>query len=185
MPLVTVLTADPKVRSSVRGPLPDGYTVAPTRSWERLTWLIRERPSTAVVVDSGALPEDLTEDLAVGELRRRFPSLAMLFVVRPGADPVSLFRLGRAGLASLVLLPLDSIAEDLARALRTALRSGTMAIVTRTLSPFIPGRELFAVTSALNGALRGWGTEDVAAHCGLTRPHLSVRLKAMGLPSAG
>jgi AraC-like DNA-binding protein len=185
MALVTVLSADPKVRQAARGPLPEEHTLAATRSWERLTWLIRERPATAAIIDSGALPEELDEYLAVSELRRRFPSLSVLFVVRPGADPVSLFRLGRAGLRSLVLVPLDSVADDLGGALARSMRNGTSALVTRALSPFVPPREVLAVRTAMNAALRGWDTEDVAGHMGLTRPHLSVRLKAAGLPSAG
>ena len=185
MALLSTLTADPKVRQAVRAPLPGVHAVASTRSWERLTWLVRERPATAVVVDSAALPRRLTAYQAVSELRRRFPSLSMVFVVRPGADPVSLFRLGRAGLRSLVLISLDQVEVDVGRALRKALRGGTGALVTRAVSPFVPAREAAAVKAAMEGALRGWSTEDVAAHMGLTRPHLSVRLKFAGLPSAG
>jgi len=185
MALVTVLTGDSKVRQAVRGPLPETHSVAATRSWDRLVWLVRERPATTAVVDSGALPVGLTEYQAVSELRRRFPSLSMVFVVRPGADPVSLFRLGRAGLRSLVLVSLDSVQEEVGAAVRTALRAGTSSLVTRAVSPFVPPREVSAVKTAMDAVLRGWGTEDVAARLGLTRPHLSVRLKAAGLPSAG
>mgnify|MGYP006180107401 CR=1 FL=1 len=37
----------------------------------------------------------------------------------------------------------------------------------------------------MDGALLGWQADDLAAHAGWTRAHLSVRLKALGLPSAG
>ena len=185
MALVSVLTADPSVRSAVTGPLPKDDSVAVAKSWERLIWLVRERPATTVVVDSGALPRELSEYEAVTELRRRFPSLALLFVVRPGADPVSLFRLGRAGMRSLVLVPLDSLAVEIRGALRIALGGGTGALVTRAVSTCLPTREVTAVRAALDGVVRGWKTDEVAARLGLTRPHLSVRLKAAGLPSAG
>jgi AraC-like DNA-binding protein len=109
----------------------------------------------------------------------------MVFVVRPGVDPVSLFRLGRAGLQSLVLVPLDPVALDVGNALRAAMRGGTGALVARAVSPFVPAREAAAVRATMECALRGWSTEDIASHLDLTRPHLSVRLKAAGLPSAG
>jgi AraC-like DNA-binding protein len=150
-----------------------------------LAWLVRERPTTAAVLDGAALPAGLDADVAIGELRRRYPSLAMTFIIRPGVDPVSLFRLGRAGLSSLTLLPLDSFTTDVARAVRGALRNGTGPLVARAVSPFVHPREARAVQTALDAVLRGWSTEEVAARLGLTRPHLSVRLKAEGLPSAG
>jgi AraC-like DNA-binding protein len=185
MALVTVLTRDREVLQAVLSPLLEEHSVAATRSWERLSWLVRERPATAVVLDSGALPAHLTEDAAVSELRRRYPSVATLFVVGPGADPVSLFRLGRAGLGSLVLLPVDRLAGEIARAMRTALLSGTGSLVLRAVTTYVPARESLALRMALEGVQRGWSTEDLAARLGITRPHLSVRLKDAGLPSAG
>ena len=185
MAFITVLTRDQKVRQAVRSPVLREHTVASTRTWERLGWLLRERPATAVVLDSEALPAGLAEDLAVGDLRRRYPSVAALFIVRPGADPVSLFRLGRAGLGNLVLLPVDALVEEVGRAIRTALTSGTASLVARAVSPYVPTREATAIRMALEGVQRGWGTEELAAQMGLTRPHLSVRLKVVGLPSAG
>jgi len=185
MALVTILTRDPRVRQAVLSPLLEAHSVAATRSWKRLSWFVRERPATAVVLDSGALPGHLTEDAAVAELRRRYPSVATLFVVRPGADPVSLFRLGRAGLGSLVVLPLDRLASEVTRGMRSALQTGTGALVLRAVSPYVPSRESFTLRMALEGVQRGWSTEDLAMRLGLTRPHLSVLLRNTGLPSAG
>jgi AraC-like DNA-binding protein len=189
MALLTVLTGDPKVRQAVRRPLEEGpgelHAVAATRSAERLEWLVRERPSTAVVIDSKALPAGVEPDMAVGELRRRYPSVAILLIVRSGADPLALFRLGRAGVGGLVLLPLDALALEVGPATRKALATGTVAMVTRAVSPSVPAWETAALRAALEAVQRGWSTEDLAAHLGLTRPHLSVRLKHVGLPSAG
>jgi AraC-like DNA-binding protein len=185
MALVTVLTRDLNVRSVVWRSLHDGHAVAVARSWGRLSQLVRERPTTAVALDSGALPVDLAQDVAVGELRRRYPSVAVLLLVRPGADPVSLFRLGRAGLGSLVLLPLDALEVEVERAMRRALHGSTESLVTRVVSAHLPSRESAAIRMALEGVQRGWSAEDLADSVRLTRPHLSVRLKAIGLPSAG
>jgi AraC-like DNA-binding protein len=122
----------------------------------------------------------------VGELQRRYPSLAIVFVARPHVDPVSLFRLGRAGIRGLVLLPSDSIGQDeMMRAVWRALGTSTDALVTRAVSPYVPTREVLAVRLALEGVQRGWSAEDLASTVGLTRAHASARLRSCGLPSAG
>jgi len=185
MALITVLTRDSKVRVAVRGPSPDAHSVAATSSWERLRWLIRERPATVAVLDAEAMASDMAEDVAIGELRRRFPSLAILLIVRQGGDPVSLFRLGRAGLGSLVLLPADALQAEFARGIREALMGSTASLVARAVSAHVPHREVSAIRTALEAVQRGWHTEELAARVGLTRPHLSVRLAGAGLPSAG
>lgn len=185
MPLVTLLSSAPEVHRAMRGASDDQLEVAAARSWDGLLRLVRERPATVVLIDSEALT-GLPEDQAVGELRRRFPSLATVFVARPRMDPVSLFRLGRAGIQGLVLLPVDALSRDgLVAAIWRALGSSTDAIVTRAVSPHVPARELRTVRLALEGVQRGWAAEDLARALGLTRAHTSVRLKSCGLPSTG
>ncbi len=186
MPLLTLLTNDPDVQRAVRDPHHDALAVASARSWDGVLRLLRERPATAVVLDSAALPRQLPEDHVVGDLCRRFPSVATVFIARPRVDPLSLFRLGRAGIRSLVLLPVDALsAEGLAGAVWRALGSSTDATVAREVSPHVPPRELRAVRLALEGVQRGWSTEDLSNLWGLTRAHASVRLKTYGLPSVG
>jgi AraC-like DNA-binding protein len=185
MALITVLTRDPRVRLALRSATLDAHSVAATSSWARLRWLVRERPATVVVLDSGAVPPDLSEDVAVGELRRRFPSLAIVLVVRRGDDPVSLFRLGRAGLGSLVLLSADTMDAEFTRAIRDVLLGSTASLVTRAVSAYVPRREVSTIRMALEAVQRGWHTEELAFRMSLTRPHLSVRLREAGLPSAG
>jgi AraC-like DNA-binding protein len=183
MPFVSLLSSDSGVLEALRGGY-GAHSVATARSWERLLWLVRERPVTAVVLDSDALPRGVTADATVGELRRRFPSLATVLVARPRTDPLSLFRLGRAGIGGLVLLTAHrpwEVTEALAR----ALGSGTEALVTRAVSAYLPRRETNALRLSLDGVQHGWSTEELAAHIGVTRPYASVRLKACGLPSAG
>lgn len=185
MPLVTVLTRDPHVERAVRRSLGPIHIVAVARSWERLLWLVRERPVTVVVLDSGEMHPHLADASAVGDLRRRFPSLATVFIARPQTDPISLFRLGRAGIGGLVLLSVDALSDGVASALREALGDCTESIVTRAVSPHVPPRETAAVRLAMEAVQQGWNAEDLAAHLGLTRPHASVRLHACGLPSTG
>ena len=183
MPFVTVLSSDSEVRDLLRTSL-GAQAVATARSWERLVWLVRERPVTGVVLDSAALPADAPVDATIGELGRRFPSLATLLVARPRTDPLSLFRLGRAGIGGLVLLPSDRLV-GVTEALRRALSTATEAVVTRAVSAYLPRRETRAMRLALEGVQHGWGTEELAAHVGLSRPHVSMLLRALGLPSAG
>lgn len=186
MPLVSVFSNVSSVHRALREPQEGALAVAAARSWDGLLRLVRERPTTIVVVDSGALPRELSGDEAVGELRRRFPSLGLVYVARPQVDPVSLFRLGRAGIRSLVLLPLDALsAHELRVAIWGALGWSTEAVVTRAVSSHVPEPEARTVRLALEGVQRGWGTEDLAQALGMTRPHASVRLKSCGLPSAG
>ncbi len=185
MPLITVLTRDLELRLAVRSTLHGVHSVADARSWERLASLVRERPVTAAVLDSAALPTHLDQDAAVGELRMRFPSLATVFVARAQVDPITLLRLGRAGIESLVLLPVDALRSEVANAIRQALRGSTDALVTRAVSPYMPSRETAAMRLALEGVQLGWGTDDLAAQIGFTRAHLSVRLESCGLPSTG
>lgn len=188
MPLVTLLTSDPDVQRAIREPAAEARSVAPAavRTWDGLLRLVRERPVTAVVLDSASLDGRIPGDEAISELRRRYPSLAMVFIARPHVDPVSLFRLGRAGIGGLILLPSDSLTGDyLGSALWRALGASTEAIVTRAVSPYVPAREVAAVRLALEGVQRGWSAEELAAMVGLTRAHASVRLRSCGLPSAG
>lgn len=186
MPLLTLLTSDPAVQRAAHDPRDDAFVVASARSWDGLLRLIRERPATAVVLDSAALPRGLQEDQAVGDLRRRFPSVATVFIARPRVDPLSLFRLGRAGIRSLVLLPADALsAEGLSAAVWRALAGSTDAMVARAVSPHVPAREVGVVRLALEAVQRGWSTDELSSMCGLTRAHASVRLKSWGLPSVG
>jgi AraC-like DNA-binding protein len=183
MAFVTVFSEDLEFRDALclaLGP----HSVATVRSWERLLWLVRERPVTGVVLDSDALPPGMAADATIGELRRRFPSLATALVARPRTDPLSLFRLGRAGIGGLVLLPADRLV-GVGEALHRALAVGTVALVTRAVSPYLTVQGTRAVRLALEGAQHGWSSEDLAVQGGLSRPHLSVCLKRWGLPSAG
>jgi AraC-like DNA-binding protein len=186
MPLVTVLSSAAEVQRALRHPAADTLAIAAARSWEGLLRLVRARPTTVTVVDSGALPRGLEGDEGVGELRRRFPSVATVFIARPRVDAGALFRLGRAGIRCLVLLPVDLVSPlELTAAIWGALDGSTAAAVTRAVSPHLPPREVRSVRLALEGVQRGWSADDLSRAVGLTRAHASVRLRSCGLPSVG
>lgn len=184
MALITVLTRNRTLVQATSLSLREDHGLLPVATWTRLSWALRERPVTCAVIDSSALkraePEEELLDLA-----RRYPSVGLVLVAGEGVPPGLLFRLGRAGVSGLVLLPVDGMARDLPRAVRKALVRSTASLVTRVVSPSLSRKEGEALRLALEGPQRGWGTEDVARRVGLTRPHVSVRLGARGLPSLG
>jgi AraC-like DNA-binding protein len=183
MALITVLSQDPAVSTQLvagRGPM----SVAVTRSWERLLWLVRERPVTDVVLDSAALPSrDM--DISVGDLKRRFPSVGIVFLYRHELDPMTLLQLGQAGISGLTLARYEHLSDGLRRGLAASARRSTSGLVQRALGARVVARERQVVRSALEGVALGWRTDDLAAAAGWTRAHLSTLLKSQGLPSAG
>lgn len=185
MPLSVVFTRDSEAQRAIRASLTEGHLVAYASSWDRLHYLVRERPATCVILDESALPTSMGADGSITELRADFPSLAQILVARPFTDPYMLFRLGRAGIDNLVLVNLDHLEREIPRAVARAAARGAYALVARIVSPYLPAREMRAIHLAFEGAQLGWSTGDLAERAGWTRPHLSVRLKAVGLPSAG
>lgn len=186
MALLTVLTRESSVHGAVLQALEQDHEVAKTRSWARLLWLVRERPVTTVVLDCAAFPAGSEPDETLADLRRRYPSLATVFIHRPQLDPLTLFRLGRAGLDGLALIRLDGMQAALRGALEATAPKSTEAYVTRSLAGRLPMRETQVVRAALNGVQVGWrGADDFAGRVGFSRAHLSVLLAAQGLPSAG
>ena len=185
MSFLAVLTRDFEVSRAVSNAVWTDHALVRATSWVRLMWLAAERPVTGVVLDAELVPGDVGLEAAVEEFTVRFPSLWLVLVARSGTDPWGLFRLGRAGLQNLVLTHLDELHSGVARAIRIGFGLSTEALVTRAVSPHLPASETLAVRLALRGAQLGWTTGELAARAGVTRAHLSVRLKARGLPSAG
>ena len=185
MSLFAVLTGDSEVLRVVSDAAWTDHALVRASTWVRIKGLATERPVTGVVLDAELVPQDVGLEAAVEELTVSFPSLWLVLVARSGTDPQGLFRLGRAGLRSLVLTHLDELRSGVARAMRVGFGLSTEALVTRAVSAYLPASETLAVRLALRGAQLGWTTGELAVRAGLTRAHLSVRLKATGLPSAG
>jgi len=159
--------------------------LATVSSWPSLIRLVRERPVTTSVLDAAALPPGKTPVQAVLDLRSRFTNLGLVILFHRHTEPLELFHLGRAGLPHLVLLEVEDLGRAVPRALQRAEERGATAMVTRALSPYLPRRELRAVRLAMEGVHQCWSADDFASAVGLSRPFLSERLKACGLPSAG
>ncbi len=185
MGLLAVFSGDFELQQAVSTVMGGRDRLVMTASWGRLQDLVRDRPVTCVVLDDAVSSRAGGLGSAVTDMRALFPSVACVVVARPLSDPRALVRLGRARVENLVLVPQDVLEDGLARELGAALRHGTVSLVTRALSPYLPARETRALKSALDAVQYGWGTEALAGHVGLSRPHMSVCLKEAGLPSAG
>ena len=185
MPFIALLTRDVDVERAVRRPLHERHVVARAGGWERLIHLIRERPVTCVLLDETALPRSAGAAGAIAELRGAFPSLSLILVARPEMDPFALLRLGRAGVDRLILVRVDDLERDVEEVVAKALALSTEALVARAVSPYLPARALRAVRLSMEGVQHRWNAGGLARTAGLSRPHLSVCLKAAGLPSVG
>lgn len=185
MPFLALLSRDPEVERAIRGPLEERHLVARVGGWDRLVQIVRERPITVGLLDEASLPLAAGAAGAISDLKGRFPSLPLVLLARPEADPFALLRLGRAGIDRLILVRVDDLERDAPEAVSRALAFTPDALVTRAVSPYLPTRVLGALRLAMEGVQRRWSAGAFADRVGLSRPHLSVCLKAAGLPSAG
>lgn len=181
MSLLALFSRDRTLAGTLERSLP-GRSLVRSPSWPGLIRVVRERPVTMALVDL-AEAEGVEEGLV--ELRAGFPFLGLVLMARRHDDPVALFRLGRAGIRNLILLSVDHLERELPRTLARAEEEGTSSLVARRLSAYLPRRELRAVRQALDDVHLRRSADDFAARIGLSRPHLSVRMKRLGLPSTG
>lgn len=185
MALIAVHARHGALKDRLREILERRHGVATTPSWDGVLRLVRERPVSVVLSDVGALGEAGCER-KLREFRRLFPRVGLLgLATRMNNDPASFFRLGRAEVSGLVLLPVDHLSTRIPRAVARARRTGATAVVMRALSPYLPRRELTAVRIGMDEVHRRLTAEEFAAEMELSRPFLSECLKRWSLPSAG
>jgi len=185
MALLAVLGRDRGLEFQLTELLESRHSLALTHSWGGLNRVIRERPATAAIVNLEAIPLFPSSERVLAGLRAQFPYLGLILLLKAGQDPFTLFRLGRAGIRNLVLLPVKDLQHKMPGTLARAGEEGATSFVIRSLSPFLPPRELRATYLAMDSVHRQWSTEEMAEEVGLTRPYLSERFKKVGLPSLG
>jgi AraC-like DNA-binding protein len=185
MSLTALYSSDPSLTAELELAVGPGHVLLPTSSWQGLQRLIRERPVTTAGLDVSALPAGRSPDEAVGELTARFPNLGLFVLSNRHTPPSQLFRLGRARIPHLILLDVEDLRRAVPRELQRATEMGATSRVVRALTPHLPSREVDAVRLAMDGVHHRWNAERFAACVGLSRPFLSERLKACGLPSTG
>jgi len=184
MGFFTVLSRDPLLAAAVSSAraVSAGATV---RSPGRLLWLVKERPVTTVVMDSGAFGDPWESEATLRELGRRFPSVGVVFVARRSVSPLTLLQLGRADLPSLRVLRYEELGRGLARSLAHATEGGTRARTLRLIGQGLGSWERRVVGEALEAAVLGGSADDFAHGLGWTRAHLGSRLRLASLPSPG
>lgn len=160
-------------------------SVALGHSWGGLNRVIRERPATSAIVDLEAVPRYPSAERALAGLRTQYPHLGLVLILRKEPDPFTLFRLGKAGIRNLVLVPEEELEHGLSRNVARAEEEGATSLVIRGLSRLLPRRELRVAYRAMDSVHRRLSTEEVAEEAGLTRPYLSECFKRIGLPSLG
>lgn len=185
MSFLAILAGDRALEQHLTELLEPRHSLAWSHSWAGLRRVIRERPVTVAVVDLDALPPYPSAERFLAGLRGRFPHLGLVILLRQKQDPFTLFRLGRAGVRNLVLLPLDELRAGLDRTVAQAEALGATSLVLRWLSPYLPPRELEVAKVAMNSVHLRLSADEVAEAVGLTRPHISQGFKKVGLPSLG
>jgi AraC-like DNA-binding protein len=185
MSLTALYSNDSDLTVAVEQAAGPSHVVLSTASWQTLHRLIRERPVTTAGLDASCLVGGRTPDEALGELSTRFPNLGLIVLSDRHTDPIRLFRLGRAGIPNLILVGVEDLGRAVPRALQKATELGATTQVMRALAPHLPSRELEAVRQAMEGVHHRWNADRFAASLGISRPFLSERLKACGLPSTG
>lgn len=184
MALLATFSGDREFSGHLVRALGHDYTMIETRSWTGFLRLLRERPVTAAVVDHGTL-RGLDSGDPLRKIRKLYPHLGLVLIVRRPDDPLALFELGRSGVRHLLLLPVDDLRTQLRPIVDRARSTGAAAQVCRRLSTCVPHRELAAVRSGMEDVHRRLSADQFAVQLGLSRPHLSERLKREGLPSTG
>lgn len=185
MALTAAVTCDAGLRDQLQVALSAGLhdlLVAPGLAAARRT--VRERPVSSVIIDSRALPS--CPDRAAAALEGfhcRYPSVP-LGVLASGRELKLLHALGLAGLRHLVLRE-ECGARTLGRFTRTLLAEDAGSRVIQALAPVVGRQELVVVRRAMDWSHRHLDADEFAAAFGVSRPHLSRRLRAHGLPSTG
>jgi AraC-like DNA-binding protein len=185
MALTALFSQDPSLTMALERAAGSAHVVLSTSSWPGLQRLIRERPVTTAGLDVATLVAARSPEEALGEISSRFPNLGLIVLSHRHTDPIRLFRLGRAGIPNLILLGVEDLGRAVPRALQKASELGATMLVTKAMVPHLPPRELEAVRLAMDGVHHRWNADRFAASLGLSRPFLSERLKACGLPSTG
>ncbi|MCJ7628475.1 MAG: hypothetical protein MUO50_08820, partial [Longimicrobiales bacterium] len=142
MALLAVLAGDRPLKLRLTELLEPQHSLASVHSWGGLTRIVRERPATGAIVDLEAISVYPSSERILAGLRTQFPHLGLVVLLQKHRDPFILFRLGKAGIRNLVLLPVDELKHELAKTLARAGEEGATSFVVRALSPYLPRREL-------------------------------------------
>ncbi len=183
MALIAFAGTDSGHRRRLKDALDTGWhDLLPCPGWESTLRQVTRRPVGLLVVDPYVLPPDAPS--AIGGLARELPGLPIVVLVRRG-DARLLFELGRARTGLLELIEAEAPRPVWATALQAGLERAAAGRCTRLLTGVLPSPELAVLRGALETSHRCWSAARLARSFGLSRPMLSDRLKAVGMPSVG
>ncbi len=190
MALLALLTPCKSLPGRLEAQLLGEHDLASAASWERLTWLVRERPVSGAIVDAQSLCDRSGVPFEhafsrVDSLRRGFPSVGLLVLCRPRVQGEFLFRLGSDVSGPLRLFQESDPPPRLLTEVGHTLESSASRQVLAGLAPHVRGGDLETIRRVVGGLHFRWSAERFAASTGMTRPALSHRLKHRGLVSVG
>ena len=190
MSLFAVLSVDDTFRARLGAALEEHHDLAGVVKWGGLCRVVRERPVSAVIVDSERLVHGPNADPAsaiqqLAKLRRDFPSVGSIVVARRETQGEVLFHLGCAGLPDLRLVLMNELDYRLGKEVTQALRWSAPARVTQALAPHLAHRDLVVMRRLVDSLHRRYSADVFARTVGMHRPQLSKRLVNSGLPSVG
>ncbi len=184
MGLVATLLPSQLRLSRLRAALRDRYGMVTCADWTELLRACSNEPVSLAIIDLFASPS-LNEGFdALRQLKRRFPSVAVvLYVAVPPAQPRDLFEAGRFGLDALIVADVDDEPRRMLPLIEQAEARGVLETLRRALGdvkPTVRDATLIAVTRAHQRL----SPEGLAKILGVRRKSLSERLAQAGFPTA-
>lgn len=181
MGIVAALLHNPlrihRLRSALRG----RHTVEGCADWGSLTLLCDSQPVQMAVVDSYVSDDASLEPLR--QLRRRFPTIAIVAYVRPPGNRLrDLFDIGRLGIDALVLADHDDEPGAFGATLERAEARGVLGKLRPYLES-LPTTVRDAVLLVVTRAHERMTGDSLAATLLITRRVLARHLAAARLPS--
>ena len=184
MGLVATLLPSQLRQSRLRAALRDRYSVVACADWSDLLRSCANEPVSMAVIDLFASPTLNDAFDALRQLKRRFPSVAVvLYASVPPAEPRHLFEAGRFGLDGLIMADVDDEPRRLLSVIEQAEARGVLETLRRALGdvkPTVRDATLIAVTRAHQRL----SPEGLAKILGVRRKNLSERLAQAGYPTA-
>lgn len=184
MGLVATLLPSQLRLSRLRAALRDRYGLVTCADFSELLRACSNEPVSLAIIDLFATPS-LNEGFdALRQLKRRFPSVAVvLYVAVPPAQPRDLFEAGRFGLDALIVADVDDEPRRMLPLIEQAEARGVLETLRRALGdvkPTVRDATLIAVTRAHQRL----SPEGLAKILGVRRKSLSERLAQAGFPTA-
>ncbi|MFN2399135.1 MAG: helix-turn-helix domain-containing protein [Gemmatimonadaceae bacterium] len=184
MGIVATLGLSQLRQNQLKAAFRDRYTALHCADWDGLLRSCAGEAVTLAVIDLFA-PDRINEGYdALRQLKRRFPSIAVvLYVSIPPAQPRDLFEAGRFGVDGLIIADKDDGPRQLLSIVEQAEARGVVECVRRAIGdvkPTVRDATLIAVTRSH----QRMSPDSLAKILGVRRKTLSERLSQAGYPTA-